>query len=241
MPFDQVIGNERIKEIFRLALQKRRLPQSILLADPSGSGAEKLARVLAQAVNCLQLSDDACGICANCRAIEKGIFPDVLVIEPDKEVIKVERIREAKKLAYLKPMVGRRKVFIIQQSEKMTVEAANTFLKVLEEPPATTLFILITNNPHLLLPTIRSRCQELNLSPIPRELLEKFIQDQGRDKNEARLIAYLVKGDFEEASRFNIQETRRQREASWKLVKACVLGENFSQVIRECSSYTLHS
>lgn len=240
MPFAQVLGNERIKEILRLALQRKKLPQSLLLADSSGRGADRLAQVLAQAVNCLQLEDDACGLCANCQAIEQGRFPDVLIIEPEREIIRVDKIREVKKLAYLKPMIGRHRVFIIRESEKMNEPAANTFLKVLEEPPSTTLFILLTANPHLLLPTIRSRCQELHLAPLPREMVEKYLTQEGKDKNEARLLAYLIKGDIEEVLKFDLQELRPRRENLWELVKTCLREGNLSLKIKEYGALSKH-
>lgn len=240
MPFAQFPGNEKVKEILRLALRRKKLPRSLILVDSSGGGADRLAQILAQAVNCLQQQDDACGLCANCQAIEAGRFPDVLVVEPEKEIIRVEKIREVKRLAYLKPMIGRYRVFIIRQSEKMNEQAANTFLKVLEEPPASTLFILLTANPHLLLPTIRSRCQELHLAPLPREMLEKYLTQAGKDKNEARLLAYLVKGDIEEILKFDLQELRPKRENLWELVKSCLQEGSFSVRIKEYTSLGKH-
>lgn len=238
MGFAEVLGNEHVKKVLRLALQKKRLPQSILLIDSSGGRAKKMALVVAQAVNCLNLDDDGCGQCYNCQAITRGKFPDVLEVEPINEVIRVEKIREVKKLAYLKPMLGKKKVFIINQSEKMNEAAASTFLKVLEEPPPTTIFLLLTSNPHLLLPTIRSRCQELELSSISQEIIEKYMQELGLDKREARLLAFFAKGDLENAQRFDLQEFRSKREDLWGLIKACALGKNIALKIKEYGHYT---
>lgn len=238
MGFAEIQGNDQVKRVLQLALRKKRWPPSILLIDSSQGEAKKLALVLAQAVNCLNLDDDGCDQCYNCQAIKEERFPDVLMVEPVNEVIRVEKIREVKKLAYLRPMVGKRRVFIIDQSEKMNEQAANTLLKVLEEPPSTTIFILLTSNPYLLLPTIRSRCQELQLSPVTQETLEKYIEGLGRDKKEARLMAFFAKGNREVVDKLNYQELRAQRKALWSIVEAGARGGIPAQKIKDYGQYT---
>ena len=157
MSFSDIVGNGRIKRILGKALERGRLPNSLLFAGPQGVGKIDTALVAAKALNCLTLTADACEACEACTAITKGNHPDVMRIEPEKEILKIEQMRILKEAAYLRPMVGRKRVFIVEREESMNSEAANSLLKVLEEPPAFSHIFLITSNPFIILPTIRSR------------------------------------------------------------------------------------
>ncbi|NOR15579.1 MAG: DNA polymerase III subunit delta', partial [Candidatus Aminicenantes bacterium] len=156
MGFSDILGNERIKRILRKALQRQRVPNSLLLSGPTGVGKIDFARTLAQALNCLEMTDDACGHCSSCLAIAKGNFPDVLQPVPEKEVLKVEQMRILKDTAYLKPMLGKKRVFILDRAERLNAAASNSLLKILEEPPGFSHILLLTANPFVILPTIKS-------------------------------------------------------------------------------------
>ena len=131
MAFQDISGNLRVKKILQKALRKGRMPNSLLFSGPGGVGKGGTALVLAKALNCEKMEDDSCDVCPSCKAISGGKFPDVMNISTEGNAIKIEQIRILKQTAYLRPMVGKRRVFIVSEAEKMTEEAANSFLKIL--------------------------------------------------------------------------------------------------------------
>ena len=217
MDFDNILGNSRVKKILRLALQKNRLPNSLLFHGPEGVGKRRLAITLAEAVNCERRRDDACGECPTCLAISGGRFPDVQEIKPSGQVIKVDHVREMRQAAYMRPMVGRKRVFIISEADKMNDESSNTVLKILEEPPLFSHFILVTDNPYLILPTIKSRCQALQFMPVGREEIARALLEKGCPEDRARIISLYVRGNLEEALGLNWDEVNSARREAWDL------------------------
>jgi DNA polymerase III delta' subunit len=157
MAFKDVVGNERIKRILKLALERGRVPNSLLFCGPEGVGKKAMALTLAKTLNCLNLTTDSCDECPSCEAIDKGVHPDVMVIAAEKQEIKIEQTRFLKQMAYLRPMTGKKRVFIVVDASEMSDPAANSLLKVLEEPPPYAHLILVTASPFLLFPTILSR------------------------------------------------------------------------------------
>jgi len=217
MAFKDIAGNSRVKRILRRALQRHRLPNSLLFSGPAGVGKTATAVTVAKALNCKAGKDDACEECESCKAIEAGRFPDVLGIAPEKEVIKIEQMRFIKQMAYLKPFSGTKRVFIVEQAEKMNEESANSLLKVLEEPPSFTHVILVTSNPFLILPTIRSRCQVLGFSNIGREEIERILAEQGYPEEQAKALSIIVGGNLEKAMGLDWNEVREKRQSAWGL------------------------
>jgi len=233
MAFGDVLGNKRTKKILKKSLGRNRIPNSLLFFGPEGVGKKDVALVLAKALNCLKKKDDACEICASCRAIENGNFPDVMAIAPEKNILKIEQMRTMKQTAYLKPMVGRKRVFIIDKAEKMNEEAANSVLKILEEPPAFTHIILITHNPFLILPTIRSRCQDLSFSQISKQDIEKVLVERGEEAEKARIISLLVRGNLKQALNLEWEEIQPFREKAWQLLDAVSRGKGISSFVKD--------
>lgn len=233
MAFDDVLGNSRTKKKLKKSLQRKRIPNSLLFSGPEGVGKRDVALVLAKAMNCLEKEDDACGVCTSCRAIKSGNFPDVLVIFPEKNVLKIEQMREMKQTAYLKPMIGRKRVFIIDKAEKMNEEAANSVLKILEEPPSFTHIILITHNPYLILPTIKSRCQEVSFSQISKQDIERVLVDRGQDEEKARIIALLVRGNLKQAINLDWEDIQPLREKAWQLFDVLLKGKGVSYFVKD--------
>jgi DNA polymerase III delta' subunit len=233
MAFDDVLGNDRIKQILKKSLARNRIPNSLLFYGPEGVGKRDIALVLAKAMNCLKLKDDACENCASCRAIDHNNFPDVMVLSPEKNLLKIEQMREMKQVAYLKPMVGQKRVFIIDQAEKMKEEAANSVLKILEEPPSFTHLVLVTSNPYMILPTIKSRCQELGFSLISKHDIEKVLVERGHEEERARIIALLVRGNLKQAMNMDWEEIQPVREKAWQLFDAVLRGKGMSSFIKD--------
>jgi DNA polymerase III delta' subunit len=233
MAFKDVLGHERVKKILRKALQKRKMPNSILFCGPKGVGKQEMALVVARAINCERKKDDACEKCASCKGINAGNFPDVMVIQPDGNVIKIEQMRALRKIAYLKPMVGKKRVFIVTEAEKMNEEAANSLLKVLEEPPLFSYILLVTHNPFLILSTIKSRCQILNFPPLSKEDIERELMEKGFTEEKARVISRLVRGNLKQALSLDWEDVQATRKQAWILFLSLAKKENFALFLRD--------
>jgi len=222
MAFKDVAGNVRIKRILKLALERARVPNSLIFCGPEGVGKKEMAMTLAKSLNCLELVDDACDACLSCAAIIGGRHPDVMTIAAEKQEIKIEQIRFLKQMTSLRPMTGKKRVFIIEDADEMNAEASSSLLKVLEEPPLYSHIILVTDSPFLLFPTIRSRCQTLAFSAIGREEIEEILLERNFEREQARILALLVDGNLERALEFEWDEVRALKEEAWRLFEALV-------------------
>jgi len=175
MPFHAITGHRRLTELLARSIERGTLPPASIFAGPSGVGKRATAVAVAQALNCLAPSGgDACGTCAACSRIARDVHPDVLVVEPgDSGNINLRRkktpppdnakfvMEEVLERIGFKPFEGRRRVVIVDEADAMVAHAQNALLKTLEEPPASSIFILVTARPDSLLPTVRSRCIRL--------------------------------------------------------------------------------
>lgn len=192
MLWDQVAGHSAAKLSLQKAVETGRVNHAYLFSGPSAVGKFMVARTLAAAVLCPR---GGCGECNVCRRVIQEVHPDVTVIRPAGKNIPVETIRKMRMDAYRKPSESERRIFIVKSAERMWEEGASTLLKVLEEPPANVVFVLVTANRQALLPTIRSRCQELRFSRVPLEELKDYIvEKKGVDPQDASLIVRLTGG-----------------------------------------------
>ena len=179
-----------------------RIPNGLLFWGPAGVGKRLSALETAKAINCESGSGDGCGTCISCRKIEHGNHADVKVIAPSGRgrIIDVEAVDTINELASYRPFEARWRVVIIQDAERMGVPAQNHFLKTLEEPPSNTLFIMITEFPRLLLPTIRSRCQQVRFGGLrPETVTRLLLRDRDLPPATAAAIAALSQGQMSRA------------------------------------------
>jgi DNA polymerase-3 subunit delta' len=170
MPFRDVVGHRHLLDLVAGAVARGSLPPSLIFAGPDGVGKRTAAVALAQLVNCQTPVSglDACGSCASCVRIARLVHADVFVVEPgDTGAIKVDQVRDVIERTAYRPFEGRRRVVIIDEADAMLSEAQNALLKTLEEPPSTSMFVLVTSRPDELLPTVRSRCQRLRFGRLP--------------------------------------------------------------------------
>ena len=172
MSFDALLGNEQLKNDLALSLRTGHISHCCLITGPEGSGKHTLARLLAAAILC-QGEDKPCLRCHPCRKVLEGLHPDFITVDdPERKNIPVKRIRAAREDVFLQPNEAEHKIYLFPRAQDIGPEGQNALLKVLEEPPAYAVFLLLADNPEKLLPTVRSRCRELKLSALPRELLE---------------------------------------------------------------------
>jgi len=231
MAFKDIAGNVRIKRILKLAFERSRVPRSLIFAGPEGVGKTHMAMTLAKALNCQTLASDSCDECHSCRAIEAGAHPDVMVLTAEVRDVKIEQTRLLKQMAYLRPMMGKRRVFIIEEAENLNEPSANSLLKVLEEPPYFTTIILVTASPYRLPATIRSRCQTLAFSPIGREEIEEILREREVSPEQARILALLVEGNLERALELDWDEVRALKEEAWGSFEALSSADRSSQFL----------
>lgn len=217
--WSQTLGQDRPIAVLQKTLQSGKVPHAFLFCGLEGIGKRRAATGLAQALNCESKTSAPCSQCPSCQKIEKNIHPDCLWIEPEGKFIKIETLREVKQKAYLHPLEGAAKIFLIDPAEAMTESAANALLKILEEPPAQTFFVLITSKPSLLLPTTRSRCQSLDFAPLTEEVLGKILSAAGFSGEEAKRRAALAQGSASRALEWDL-ELFAQAESGWEKLQA---------------------
>ena len=179
-------GNTRLKE---LLAQKgsEGLAHAYLITGPAGSGQHTLAHMLAKAMLCRGEGSRPCGQCAACKKVEAGIHPDFSLVQGEKGAISIGQVRELRADAYIRPNEGERKIYLLEQTDRMNAAAQNAMLKLLEEGPAYAVFLLLAENSGGVLQTVRSRCEQLALTPVsPKEALE-YLRGRFPDRSEEEL------------------------------------------------------
>jgi len=205
MPFRDVIGHRHLIRLLSRAVDDQSLPPSLILAGPRGVGKRLAAMSVAQALNCTtgstadrsELPIDACGVCPSCTRIARGVHPDVLVVQPGENgSIKIDQVRDIIDRAAYRPFEGRRRVVIIDEADALVTAAQHALLKTLEEPPPSSVFMLVTSRPDVLLPTVLSRCPRLRFRPLDAAEVAEALVKQGRSEKEARAIAAAADGSI---------------------------------------------
>ena len=199
MPFKDVVashGHRRLAGLLARSVGRDALPPSLIFSGPAGSGTREMAIALGQAFNCLSpaafddagpagrgpgdsaAARDACGTCSACVRIGRGVYPDVLVVAPgDNGSIRIDQIRDVIDRAAFRPFEGRRRAVIVDEADLMAAPAQSALLKTLEEPPPSSVFVLVTSRPDMLLPTVQSRCPRLRFQAAGNEAVDADARD----------------------------------------------------------------
>lgn len=181
MGFDGLLGNARIKENLRRSFEAGRISHFYLISGPQGSGKKTLAKRIAAAAVCTDRAKP-CLRCSACRKAMADTHPDIITVtDPEHKNVAVKIVREYRADVYIQPNEADKKVYIFPQ--EMGIEGQNALLKVLEEPPAYGVFLLLTDNPQKILPTVRSRCTLLQMESLPRDLLRSQLQSRFPQSN----------------------------------------------------------
>lgn len=192
------------------------VPHAWLLLGPSGSGKRSTALAMSAALNCTVEPGVGCGTCSSCARIMRARYPDVHHIVPEGPLIPVDVIRESViPEASRSPFEGRRKVFVIEEADRMNDSAQNAILKTLEEPQPDTVFVLLSGSEEELLETIRSRCRVARLEPVSEARIVELLEEDGASEEVALLAARLSEGDFERARNLAEDEVVMQRRGTW--------------------------
>ena len=195
MGFEGLLGNERLKENLTGSLRRGHISHFYLICGPEGSGKSTLAKLLASAILC-EKENAPCGFCAPCRKLKEGNHPDfITVTDPEHKNIAVKIVRQIRDDMFILPNEADHKIYLFAQD--MGVEGQNALLKVLEEPPQYGVFMLLTDNPDKILPTVRSRCTELKLSALPTDVLRRALHQQFPEAAQADIDAAIMRsGSF---------------------------------------------
>jgi DNA polymerase-3 subunit delta' len=196
MPIHDRVGQHQAKKMLFNALTYHRVSHAYLFYGPKGTGKVQMALSLAQALFCMSPAGDgdACGGCVNCRRIEHGNHPDVYRVEPDGASIKIEQIRQLQKDTTYRASESKRKVYIIENAEKLTPQAANSLLKFLEEPSPGVTAILTTDHRHALLPTVLSRVQLVPFYPFTREEMKIQLAEEAVPEPIIQIVSQMMVG-----------------------------------------------
>lgn len=198
------------KVIHRLTgfFQSGNIPHALLFTGNDGVGKKKTALAFAGALNCRTIAGhgslqgaslEPCGTCRPCKKIAAGHHPDVVVLEPVQSQIKIAAVRNLTAALAVKPYEALKRVVVIHRAQALNPQAANALLKLLEEPPADTILILIAVNTYSLLPTIVSRCQQISFKPIPDRTLAAYLEQKGILPEKAAILGKLAGGSFAKA------------------------------------------
>ncbi len=180
MGFQSIIGQEQIKEHMQNALLTGKISHAYIIHGEKSTGKEFIARVFAMALQCEKGEAEPCNQCHSCKQALSKNQPDIIYVTHEKpNTISVEDIRaQVNNDVAIKPYSSKYKVYIINEAEKMTVQAQNAILKTLEEPPAYVVILLLVSNLQTLLPTILSRCVTLNMKPVSDSLIRKYLMEE---------------------------------------------------------------
>ncbi len=199
MKLNDIIGhNEQVEHMVK-AFRSGRLAHAYLFYGPDGIGKKSAALALTNFVFCENNADgdDSCGYCAACRKLEADNHPDLITVRPDKSWIKIDMVRELQKKLHFGKYDADFKFCIIDDADRMRVEAANALLKTLEEPSANTIIILVTSKVNMLLPTIVSRCQKVRFNPLTTgEVKGELIRRYALGNEDADIISTFLQGSF---------------------------------------------
>src|SRR3989442_3006840 len=223
MPFDPIIGPERPKGFLQAALRSQRLARALLFQGEGQIGKGLAARVLAQAVNCEACpradAPGGCGVCRSCHQIETGAHPDVTMLTATSGKGETDQTREIESRFIYRPLIGRCKIVILDNADLLRREAANALLKTIEEPPPDSLIVLVSSRPEALLPTIRSRCQEIRFAPLAQDQVEAAVRRQRRlSEHDTHFLAVISGGRLGLALEADPEALRAERAAFLRLV-----------------------
>ena len=249
--FDQLTGNDRVKQLLRRMLEIRRVPGALLFSGEEGIGKKLFALELARALNCRSREGvEACGKCGICQrtivlnypmspdadVLEKIIWtnhPDVGMVVAPGRWLKVDQMRAIEREANYRPFEGAVRVFIIDEADRLNEPSGNALLKVLEEPPPTSHLILVTSRPAMLLPTIRSRCQPIRFSPLTaNEIEQHLLANKLAKPAEAKLRARAAGGSLARALTDDLETFKERREAMLEVLNALAISGDRSRLLR---------
>lgn len=239
MSFADIKGQDRAVFLLKKSILNNRIAHAYLFTGLDGVGKKTSALALAKALNCERPIDaEACGECLSCRKIASRSHPDVMLIEPDGASIKIEQIRKMRSSVFLMSYESKYKVIIIDDAHLMTIEAFNSLLKVLEEPPQDTIFILITSEPQQLPDTILSRCQNIQFMPLDSNVIKSLISNLNPEQiGNIEVFSKLARGSLKKTQEvINEGELQLVRQELFEILTQ-INSMSFADIILWCNKW----
>lgn len=209
LAFQEILGHDTIKQHFQKAIEQHKVSHAYILSGEAGMGRKSLAHAFALTLLCEKGGSQPCMNCHACKQVLSGNHPDLIHVTHEKpSSIGVDDIREQiNDTIMIRPYSSYYKVYIVDEAEKMTVQAQNALLKTIEEPPSYGVIILLTTNEELFLPTILSRCVQLKLKPLKDSVIQKYLTETlGVSENEAQLYTAFARGNLGKAIKLSNSE-----------------------------------
>lgn len=197
MIFEKILGNESNKIFLNNILKHNTVSHSYMFIGENSIGKKLFAKEFAKGILCESDTSKPCGNCTSCIKFENSNHPDFYILDEEDGTIKNEQIREINKNILEKPIESLKKVYIINNSENMTVQAQNSLLKTLEEPPEHAVIILITSNENKMLTTIKSRCTKINFIPLNNSDIRTILRREYNIDNVSDFIFTFARGSVE--------------------------------------------
>ena len=200
--FQDILGNDMIKDHFKKALENQKVSHAYILTGEAGSGRKSIANAFSMALLCEKGGNEPCMTCHSCKQVLSGNHPDLIYVKHEKpNSIGVDDIREQiNDTIMIRPYSSYHKIYIVDEAEKMTVQAQNALLKTIEEPPSYAVIILITTNQEAFLPTILSRCVQLKLKPLKDFTVKSYlVENLGVAEKDAEICAAFARGNLGKA------------------------------------------
>ena len=199
--FENILGNEKNKDILEKSIKSNKISHSYIFWGIEGIGKKLIAKEFAKNILCLEHQENC--KCKSCVEIDSNNNPDFQLIQPNEGKVKIEQIREMQRKVAEKPIISGQKVYLIDGSDTMTIEAQNCLLKTLEEPPEYIAIILICTNEDNLLSTIKSRCTRMHFDSIDKEEIKKYIKQNYPDQEISENILNLSQGSIGKVIKLN--------------------------------------
>ncbi|MDY0255927.1 DNA polymerase III subunit delta' [Gudongella oleilytica] len=227
MDYTNISGHKIAVEGLKRAVKNGNISHFYIFEGEEGLGKMTIGRVFAKTLLCLQRGEEPCGSCSSCRRFETGSHPDYLEIRPEKGMIRKGEVEGIIHTMTMSPFESERKVILMDEAHLMNKEAQNALLKTLEEPPVYAHIILVTSSPKDLLPTIRSRGQNIRFYPLDRAAVKKILlEEYGADRYNADFLADYSKGSVGRAIKLlQDEEFFRDREWAITLIESLLKGE----------------
>jgi len=224
------LKNKKNLEIF--FEEKKRTNQSVLFSGEEGIGKTTLAFYLAHTLLCLKKGKEPCQNCESCLEYQKKCHPDFLAVSPEKGLISIEKVREIINFLSFKPKISGLKIVIIDDSEKMTKEAQNALLKILEEPNLDNLIILVSSYPEKLLPTILSRLLVIKFSLAKKkEIIDYLVKEFSLSLDKAEEIAQMSQGKIAEAIKLLEKDYFQEKMKAKEILKKIIKGNEIEKIL----------
>ncbi len=231
MAFENIPHQDDAVRILRAVLSSGRMPHALLFLGPDGTGRARTAHELARVAVCLEPPGpaDYCGCCASCGQMARGTHPDFfpIAVRENRRLISIGQIRDAQHRAALKPVLGPRRVVLVRQTERLSLEAANAFLKTLEEPPGNCLLILLAASVREIPQTVVSRCRLVRFASLPADAVAEGLRADGVEPDQAEWLARRSGGSPGAAARFRRMELHLFNDQLAERLSNLTVADNF--------------